>query len=604
VDTQHYRGFIEVTGPSPGGGGELVSSPFVAGTHALPTAAARLVQGCRTFATLEEHAAGLGRELGLGPQYAGWVRQQLAALARAGFLVSPHDLAEACRRSLPQEPLPRIASVGIPTRDRPALLERCLSGYIESGLRHGRTHDCIVIDDSQAPDVRAANRLLLQSLRRRYGVQLCYAGQAEKARFAEALVRRTGLPADVVEFGLLGGENCPVTTGSSRNALLLHAAGDLLLQVDDDSVCRQVPAPEWQPGLALSSQLDPTAFWFFGKEEALPEGADADFLAAHEDLLGKDPSAWVGGAACADLNCDQANASFFRKLLAAPGRILVTAAGVLGDSGLGSPLYLLSLEGGSRQRLVRCERDYRHALARGRLLRAAPRATVCEGAFCMAVNLGLDHRRLLPPFMPVQRNQDGIFGSLLRACFPDAFFGFLPCALLHLPPGTRSWSEDDLRQSGAVRSGQILQVLIRLSARPAGGEGTDNLRALGKALAELGCAPLPDFEEVVRLHWQKQLSQLAGGLEGRLRQFGGQPAFWADDVRRAVQAVHDVLTQKGPVVAADLREAFGADEARPLLQRLVRRFGQLLQCWPDLVEAAKELRAGGVRLASVVPGQT
>jgi hypothetical protein len=53
-------------------------------------------------------------------------------------------------------------------------------------------------------------------------------------------------------------------------------------------------------------------------------------------------------------------------------------------------------------------------------------------------------------------------------------------------------------------------------------------------------------------------------------------------------------------VPRDLAERFGGTEARPLLQRLVRRFGQLLQVWPDLVAAARALRGRGVRLAQPV----
>jgi hypothetical protein len=601
AEGERYRGLIELA-PAPGGGGvHLVSSPFTSGTHILSAAAVRLVQGCRTFATLQEHALRLCGDLGLGPEQESELRQQLAALARAGFLLSPRQLAEHCRRLPPSpEPLPRIRSVGIPTRDRTASLGRCLTGFIENGLRHGRSHDYVVSDDSHDPDRRRANRLLLRSLGQRFGVEMAYAGPEEKTRFAEALVRRAGLPADAVAFGLHGGENCPITIGAGRNALLLHTAGDLLLQVDDDTLCRPVPAPGARPGRALSSRFDPTAFWFFAEDEPLPEGdPDEDFLAAHEQLLGHGPAALVGAAGPAGLDFDKASTDLFRKLEAG-GQVVVTAGGLVGDSGMGSPLYLLALGGEARARLLRCERTYRHALGRGPLLRAVAQATVCPAGFCMAANLGLDNRRLLPPFLPVQRLEDGLFGAVVRVCWPGGLFGFLPQALLHLPPAPRRWSSDELCTSVTTyRSGQIIQMLPLLFP-PGRGTLGDNLRELGQALADLGGVPLPEFEGVVRRHAQQQMSQLAGQLEGRLRQFGGEPAFWADDVRRVLRALGDFLAQKGPLVAADLREAFGAEQARPLLQRLVRRLGGLLRCWPDLVEAAKDLRAAGLRLAQRV----
>jgi hypothetical protein len=470
----------------------------------------------------------------------------------------------------------RIASVGVPTRDRTDALERCLTGFLDNGRRHGRTHDYVVVDDSPSPEVRGRNRALLQSLRRRYGAELSYAGPEEKARFAAALVR-AGLPADAVAFALLNPEDCPVTTGGSRNALLLHGVGDLLLQTDDDTLCRYVPVPGALPGLARSPRFDPTEFWFFAEGEALPPATadEEDGLAVHEQLLGTD----VAGAPS--------------------GRVLLTAAGLVGDAGMGSPVYLLALEGSSRERLLRDERAYRHALTHRRVLRAAPGATVCAGAFCMAPNLGLDHRRMLPPFLPVQRNQDGVFGALVRACFPGGLFGFLPWAVLHLPPAPRPWSADDLGERAAcLRTGQIVQALVGACASGAGrADARDNLRALGTALTELGALRLADFEDVVRRVLRRHLDRLAAGLEGRLQQFGGSPDYWADDVRCVVGALRQALGNENTFGAVDLQEAFGVAEARPRLRRLVGRFGGLLRAWPDMVEAARQLRAAGFRPA-------
>ena len=75
----------------------------------------------RTFATLDEHAARLCREMSLMPFQVDAVRNELANLAAAGLLVSRGRLLEVVRKSpRSSEPPPRISTVGIPTRDRPA----------------------------------------------------------------------------------------------------------------------------------------------------------------------------------------------------------------------------------------------------------------------------------------------------------------------------------------------------------------------------------------------------------------------------------------------------------------------------------------------------
>ena len=53
-------------------------------------------------------------------------------------------------------------------------------------------------------------------------------------------------------------------------------------------------------------------------------------------------------------------------------------------------------------------------------------------------------------------------------------------------------------------------------------------------------------------------------------------------------------------VPRDLRAGRTVDDARILTRRLVLRFGQLLEAWPEVVDAAKRLRANGRRLVSPV----
>jgi hypothetical protein len=75
------------------------------------------------------------------------------------------------------------------------------------------------------------------------------------------------------------------------------------------------------------------------------------------------------------------------------------------------------------------------------------------------------------------------------------------------------------------------------------------------------------------------------------------PGYWANDVHHLLGALRQALPDPDYLVPRDLAERFGGAQARSLLRRLVRRFGELLQVWPDLVAAAKHLRERSVRLA-------
>jgi hypothetical protein len=154
-----------------------------------------------------------------------------------------------------------------------------------------------------------------------------------------------------------------------------------------------------------------------------------------------------------------------------------------------------------------------------------------------------------------------------------------------------------------IPSGQIIQALVRsVAPGPDRSDGNRNLRALGRSLAEWGAAAPDNIEELVRVLLWNHLSRQACLWEGLLRKYGGQPAFWADDVRQLLAVLREALPGKDFTSPPDLAEAFGADAACARLQRLVRRFGELLQVWPDMVEAARDLRARGLRLAGALDG--
>jgi hypothetical protein len=367
------------------------------------------------------------------------------------------------------------------------------------------------------------------------------------------LAREAGLPDEVVRFALLNDEGCPVAAGALRNALLLHHAGEAFVSADDDTLGQLVAVPGGD-GLRLSSRPDPTEFWFLAEGAAAPVGVEDDPLAWHERLLGRHPGDCPAAAGGVDL--ESAGAGLFRRLEGG-GRVSATMLGAAGDAGMGSSPHLLTLDGTSRARLLASEGFYRHAVARRPVLRGATAATAGDGGLCMAMHLGLDHRRLLPPFLPVQRNQNGVFGALLRCCFGD-LFGYLPRAVLNRPPGPRGADGDPWAEAGRVGTGHLLHVLIGTFApRPDAGDAGRNLVVLGRALSDFAASPPAAFEEVARLHLWQAFGGWAARLDARLRAHGGQPADWADDARRALANLRAALTDPNFAVPWDLRRAFG-----------------------------------------------
>jgi hypothetical protein len=596
--TERFRAITEMARFPVGVNLELVFVPLTA-ARILPADAVRLLQACPIFATLDEHALRLSGQPGVTPNQEA-ITRQLAALVTAGFLVGERELRSRCTRpaSTPITPEP-IAIVGVPTRDRPESLLRCLVSHVEGVRRSGRTIDFVICDDSAAADTRSANRQLLRELGIGGSCRMLYAGPEEKAKFADHLVRQAGLEAEVVRFALHGAPGFGVTTGGNRNCLLLQAAGRTFLQVDDDTANLIAPVPTPRPGLACASQFDPTEFWFLGDGEPVPYGPQ-DLLAAHEQLLGRSPADTIRATNSeASLDLDRLGAGFLRRLEGGgDARVRVTAAGLAGDPGMSSTTYFLMLEGESRARLLHSHESYERALTGCPVLRAASRVTLTDGGLCMAANLGLDNRNLLPPFPPVGRNQDGVFAVLVRSCVAGAYFGYLPQAVFHRSAQPRRFRTTDVYESMArLHTGQVLELLARSAPTPAtNADHGAALRSLGRYWAEWGSARLADFEDWVRVQLWAQVSRQACHLESLLQRYHGQPDYWANDVRQCLTALHAALPTATYHLPRD-QEAASVGEAAAQLQRLVRDLGRLLLAWPDLVAASRDCRAEGHELA-------
>ena len=462
--------------------------------------------------------------------------------------------------------------------------------------RHGRAPRLTVVDDSDHPEHCKTNLGILESIKEEFALECIYAGPQEKEEFARNLAKHSGVKSEVVNFALLNDERCPIGTGGNRNALLLSGVGEITLQVDDDSVCAIAPSPDFHGSLTLTSQYDPTEFWFLSEEERpLLESwsAHENVLALHEQLLGKSVGTCLRAHSMTPPNLEKANTSFFRRLRGNSDRIAVTALGKAGDSGIGSSYAFLKLTGAQRDRLLQSQESYRYAMDKHQVLRSVTNPTISNGTYLSGMNLGLDNRRMLPPFMPVQRNQDGIFAALVRST-AEGYFGFLPWMLVHQRP--ERWKQDLKKAAATLRSGDIIEILVS-SFKPRDGAGAKkNLVALGLLFKELGSMAPDDFQELVqKALWRRALFRI-GLLDQLLRTYQNRPHYWANDVSAYISAMQESLPTKNYVVPVDLADVFGVETAAVLMRRLVRRLGELLEVWCDLREAALSVRSGGCEL--------
>jgi len=203
--------------------------------------------------------------------------------------------------------------------------------------------------------------------------------------------------------------------------------------------------------------------------------------------------------------------------------------------------------------------------------------------------MGIDNRDVMPPFVPFGRGEDGIFALCVQRCYPNALTVHLPFAMAHEPEEARSYPSGAMAQGLArTKFGTIVESAIHhLVPRSTASDPSRNLRAMGRALQALGSAPLPEFHAQVRWACWTTLGAQVARLEASLDEHPDGPAYWRADVESQIRHAREVLLRPD-YPASDELGGLAADQAA------IRKFGELMQCWPDVVAACRDLRRRGV----------
>lgn len=594
-----YRSPFDLPRSPIGRGGAVLFDPLRGRADVLSPEEAAALAAAGPRGTLDELSANAARSPALRSRAEAVVI--LSGLAARGVLAPEAEIVEritACGHL--EEGPARVATLGVPTRDRPGLLRRALETFGLEIAESGRAIDILVVDGAEGEERPAGAQV--REIARRFGVRVRHAGRRAAARFAERVAGAAGAPPGVALRALVPEAGGAFAAGAARNLLLLDAAGRASLQADDDTVCALRAAPSAARGLALRSFEDPAEMWFgdaAGAEEAAPVRGLA---LLHERLLGRTGSALAREAASGEgLDLRRASTALLVKI-ASGGRVVCTQLGVRGDSGIGATSYLLTLPEPSRGRLLASEPLYRSAITSRRLARAVTADTVTDLARCMALALGLDGREPLPPFPPLHRNEDGLFGCVLSVCRPAALFGHLPVTVAHEPEVPRPEPVDGVfDQPARLGVNDVIAGLVSASRSEV------DTRSPGAAIESLGrClvawSQVPDRDLFERLWWMlaRSLAQRLARIEALLRESRRAPSFWARDLERLADVIRERATDPARAVPLELRGE-APSSARELTRRRILEYGEILIYWPALLDAAERLRARGEGLGEGCP---
>lgn len=448
----------------------------------------------------------------------------------------------------------KITTVCISTCNRPELLNSSLQNLIENFKKYSRSPRILIIDDSEDPESFRKTREIADEYTSIYVGKIEYADRNDRKAMAIALAKEKNIPEDVVIFGLCGDKTSTLTAGSNQNTFLLKTRGEKILMTDDDVVYNFFsPITESPQSFTIE---DPYDYYFIDEKNPIPSSSlfkktGDDFISAHENILGTE----------SDFNT----------------AVLDSYMGFYGDSPMESHMPLLLLPQVCEQFRHVSPSEYEKNKLNRKLLRIPPSLSYYQGVMCITMVVGIDNRHMVPPFLPLGRGHDLVFGVTRHKAFPSSVSAHLPLAIEHKRPSAerRHVSYDCVRES--TKMCRIIASLVEENGDVAADPET-NLSIIGKRFVQLASEPPLVFNLLMEAQCMNVLKAFSEKAQEILEANPDMPEFWKRDIETICQSS---MNTDSSLFMQDITKTITEDRMH-ILQRWIGLHGQLLQVWKIL----------------------
>jgi hypothetical protein len=468
-------------------------------------------------------------------------------------------------------PIPPVALV-TPTCGRPQLLARALHSYAANITSNGDMCEMVIGDNSPTAEIARQNAAVVAEIGAHYGLPVIHAGAAAKADLADAISKQ-GIEADVIRFALTDAADSRLPhVGANYNYLMLRTAGSHMIAVDDDTICNTTSLPDADPSmLAAEEEVQLSSCW----PAQLRTCDDVD---AERNSLPAQQGSYL-----------QAHRAGF----AAARGVRVTLPGLLGDCGWASPSFYLMLSGASLNKFVSDEDQYRRGCRRRTVIRAVGRGTLTSrNSNMLCMFFGVDNTSAPPPFLPVSRGCDRLYGLTVSACAPDECFSHLTTIVEHHPGEARAfWPGEIMRSASGIDLAYAIGALISDWAPAVAGQGRlDRMAALGRHLESVAGLHTSEFSAAVLRAVRGELATVANTLRMRASAYQLSAPWFHADVTQFLAILMAAAATPGFACPLDLRIGRTPKEGLELLREITAQYGRLLRAWPQMWRVAAEMR--------------
>jgi len=613
-------------------------------TRIIPQFLVPLLESCREFSPLSDHAvrywqkAHWGQRISLisdclqllvsrkmpmpfqmnfGPAL---IESVLEIFKKEDFLVSLEEFlsGEDIGKSLPSpkdSTVPsKISTIGVITCGRPRQLMRCVSSYSENAFDFSRSIEFAIVDDTSRPMEKSFFEQL-GTIEKKFGCKILYAGRKEKEDFSRQLAS-FGIPLDVLKFSLFGMQDGRITVGGNRNSLLLHSVGELAFSVDDDTCGELFEPPGLKNGVLVHEGKDPQRIRNFpSREDALRHARKLheDIFRPHENLLGKTVRQGISSLKEKEaLVMADVDDAFCQEIMAGRAKSLISVSGLIGDAGTADPSFNFFLEGESRENIVESPEAFNAALHNREIMKFVERTTIRKPSHFMGALYGLDNTGVLPPFLPVFRDEDTVFFLLFKFLYKSACFAYIPRLLLHAPIDEAKVDEPDGRvgnykreyvdvetipDRGLTQSDLFIGLFMNSRFDIFEMDPASGVPCFGQLILKTMDQPDNEFQNLLKDFYIRKNSSDINAFGELLEKHDSRPRFWAEKIREQIEALKKAMENPRSIFHPFFVSEFGDQGAADYMRQMLRKYGELLIWWPQIISAARQLKERGVRLA-------
>ena len=519
-------------------GGMLLIDKYGDGQLLVAPPVAQAMHSCKVFRTMEEHVDVLTSTI---PQLAGQqddVRGVLKMMGDAGLLVSAESVCERLNAavSVPLDlPPTRIFVI---TCDRPKAVERLFESMLHAGnlTRH---EELFLIDDSRDSGNAMQNRELAEKFNFTSPRNMHYVGATEQKLLMDKLVADLPQHEQGIRFLIDRARWTDQSShGLSRNLCLLLSVDRRAIILDDDVICAAVESPHKTSGLQFGDRKREVDF-YASQEDILQRTTRADFdpLSGHANCLGLNigqAMAKISGEPITPAMLHGASSAYLSQWTA-ESPVLVTETGSIGDSGTLDTNWIFTLDENSAKRLSQHPGGLEGAFSSRCYWMGQPRPSFSKISVISQVT-GLDNSQLLPPYFPVFRGEDYLFGAMTEYLHPQGAVLEYDWCVPHFPLEQRKGTPNPapLDGKGDINPSKYITDRTRYVRGVSAETRLENLASMAAELGEMTDRGLLTLyrSEVAREQGERLSSLGAYINNGSIR-----PPAWQDWLQQSVDNI-------------------------------------------------------------------